>query len=748
MNTVIFNSGQEVEPRDLMTSQLYLQNEIKDRSLDFISPGLLGTTKQYVYIDANNTLRFEPFKALNANGEVMQLVKSVSKLALHLGSDDWRLTTRGTLSLNEWGFTPGIKYYICAKYITKYTRPRAHVISQQGKATRLSSGIELYAFPDESYLTEDGVKPYVILGRYLINSNDNQSTLIIDGEAEYATIDPTKIKAGGPTANKTTLYNPTNLAVSFAEHIMALGSAVPTPDNPHGMDLSVTSENLIRHETYLHSPGFIGDITSVSSLGYMIPNAVSSGQDNLKIYNLNSDNNEFIVDSGVWLNSFSFGTSIAYIHFLDHKDNGDIDYAQDGEYTFAVNYRTGEVIATYKRLNDSDTTSSNIMSLPITRTSSINSDRLGSIILYSEAEYANLQKLELCKFTFKRSEIHEDEGYEIKPISYITPDVPRSNFVYKTDLRSIGSISPEMLQAKKDGANSVITFPDTIEVSKIKFKGTTVYIDSNVGLPDMFMQGFIISCTNSEEDPIITVNPGACVDATNSFDIYLTSPIKKKVFENWEPNTNADTAVGGLRTTPYGESTLPIPTDTSYSPALHIFVISTADNKVDIAIDSSETGQNILASADTKDYKYIRRVGSIYVKCVGHLVSETTVYDHYVSLFNSYLEGQTLCVQYSTPLQLNYDNTNHLLNTQTPHSVSQNFVANLTYIHQYIDAEHNNLGVTYPLILNGNSQEPCTRYISGSGTVDLPLKNGTVRIDSTYTPPTFYLLGYKDSRNG
>ena len=722
MNTVIFNSGQEVEPRDLMTSQLYLQNEIKDRSLDFISPGILGTKKQYVYIDVNNTLRFEPFRALNINGEVMQLVKAVSKLALHLGSGDWRLTTRGVLPLDEWGFTPGTSYYICAKYITKYTRPRAHVVSQQGRATRLSSGIELYAFPSDSYLVENGVRPYVILGKYNVKDEDQQSTLDIDNVAEYATMDPTKMLHGGPTANRTSIYNPTNLAVSFAEHIMALGSAVPTPDNPHGMDLTVQSQNLVRHETYLHSPGFIGDIHSTDSLGYMIPNVVTGGQDNLKIFNINktADNiNQFIMNNGTWLSSFAFTAPEAFIHLLDYNSSGTIVYADDGIYKFGVDYTTGNIIATHI----GNTSDNSLSALPITESSDINTERIGTVILYSESDYNNKSKLDLCSFEFKQT---GDGG--IKPISYITPDTPRSNFITKTDLRTVGSISTEMLQATKEGEDTVVSFPDIIEVSKVKFRDTNTVLDGYVGLPSGYLNGFDVKCLGEGPTMYVAVGSGTCKDNTNTYDINSQSTISKYLFKNWEAGGTATNIVGGL-TSVLGT------TDTT----IHVFIISTQDGLVDVALDTVESGNHVKETLP--EYKYVRRIASFY------LTYDEDSHIHTAVTSDSYLEGQTLVTQYMDPVQITYDSTNHTLYTQVPTSTTTKYVAKITY--KYTDAA--NAAFIYELTPNDTSPRTNIHYISGCGVIEVPLNNGKIGVGlplGQTAVPTFYLLGYRDTRNG
>lgn len=711
MKTVIFNSGQKVEPRDLMSLELYLQEEVKDRELDFISPGIVGPEVAYVFKDVGGTLRFEPFRALTKTGEVLQLVKSVNRLALNLSNaSDSRLTTQGSLGPTEWGFEDGVTYFICARYITKYGRPRPHVVSQQGYATRLYPGVELWALRDTDSMIIDGVNPFVILASYTYNAtNPEKSVLTVSGIAQYARIDPTKMTAGGTSAEVTKVYNPKSLAVSFLDHIMALGPATPTPDNPHGMDLSVSLDSLTRHETYMHAPGFIGDVTSVNSLGYMLVNVVTNGQDNIKLFNLKSG--EYITANGTWLTSFNFTQTNAFIQF-QYRDGTTYYYAPDGVYKFGVDYTSGKLVVAYAG------TDAPAPSLILTSGSAVSIDtELDNIIVYTNAQYDQLPVLDLCTFTFEHYKRNEDPDWQ-KPISHITSAYARSNFIEKTDLRRIGTISPSDLQATKIGDTAVISLPYSIQVPSVLFPSGTAF-DGSIGCPVNYITGFTVS-RSPDDETVITVNAGTCKDQTNLRDIALTSSITKYIDRVW--------TLGGTSTNPGGALCANLTTETT----LHVFVIMNNTGNVDIGIDTNKDGANILNGALIANYPYIRRICSLYR--VPSIVGETTVYT--VPMFQSRDERGVLFVDYDTPVTLDTaaisSSTSHELHLRIPAGL--NFTATLNYI----DATNN-------LHIRPNNSTTKVQVVSGSGTMSVTTTDGKAYIQEN-TVPTIKTLGYKDAR--
>lgn len=714
MKTVIFNSGQKVEPRDLMSLELYLQEEIKDRELDFISPGIVGRETAYVFKDVGGTLRFEPFRALTKTGEVVQLVKSVNRLALNLSNtSDSRLTTQGVLGPTEWGFEDGVTYFICARYINKYGRPRPHVVSNQGFATRLYPGVELWALRDTDSMIIDGVNPFIILASYTYNAtNPEKSILTIDGVAQYARIDPTKMTAGGSGAEVTTRYNPKSLAVSFLDHIMALGPATPTPDNPHGMDLSVSLDALTRHETYMHAPGFIGDITSVNSLGYMLVNVVTHGQDNIKVFNFKSSNNEYIVAKGSWRSSFNFTNDYAFIQFQTRTNNV-YSYAPSGKYKFGVNYNTGEIVVSYA---GSEVTLPSGLILTSGSALSIESE-IGIIPVYTQAQYDQLPVLDLCSFTFEQ--YSDTPGYE-KPYSSITSAYARSNFTEKEDLRRIGTISPTDLQSTKVGDTAVIALPYTIQVPNILFTSGMSF-NGTIGCPENYINGFTVSNTG-DEPTIITVSAGTCKDQTNMRDITLVSSISKYIDRVW--------SAGGTSSNPGGA----VCADLGSATTLHVFVIMSADgSRVDIGIDTSITGSNILHGSYIANYPYIRRICSIYR--YPEVVNDTTMYS--VFPFTSRNEHGVLYVDYVTPITLDTASisasTSHTFKLYMPSGAD--FTATLNYIGT----------PTTEFTIRPNNSLTRLQQLSGSGITTITTTDGSAYIVEN-SAPTVKMLGYKDGR--
>ena len=711
MKTVIFNSGVKVEPRDLMSLELYLQEEIKDRELDFISPGIVGPEVSYVFKDVGGTLRFEPFRALNRNGEVIQLVKPANRLALNLvDTTDNRLTTQGALSPSEWGFEDGITYYICARYITKYGRPRPHVVSNQGYATRLYPGVELWALKDTDSMVVDGVNPFIILASYTYNAtNPDKSILVTDGVTQYARIDPAKMTAGGPTAPVTTNYNPRNLAVSFLEHIMALGPATPTPDNPHGMDLSVTLDDLTRHETYMHSPGFIGDVTSVNSLGYMLVNVVTSGQDNIKVFNLKSANNEYIVADGNWSTKFNFDQDFAFIQ-MQVRNGTTYEYAPSGVYKFGVNYKTSQIVVAYSGSETAPT------ALILTDKSALAiENEIGTIPVYTLAQYDQLPILDLCQFTFEQ---YSNTQNYVKPLSSVTPAYARSNFTEKTDLRKVGTIAPENLQATKNGETTVIPMPYSIQVPSILFTSGAVF-DGAIACPTDYISGFTVS-RDLDNDNVITITKGICKDMDNIRDIVLSKSITKYIDRVW--------SFGGDTVNPGGAACA----DVSTATTLHVFAIMTSAGLVDIAVDTSVTGHNILYGGVVSNYTYIRRICSLYR--VPHTEGSTTVYT--LQPFTSRDEKGVLYIEYNTPIAL----PTSAISGSTSHSLSMYIPSDkaFTATLNYIDAAST-------ITLSPNDSLSKQQKLSGSGVTNITTTDGKAYVVEN-SVPTIKVLGYKDGR--
>lgn len=117
-----------------------------------------------------------------------------------------------------------------------------------------------------------------------------------------------------------------------------------------------------------------------------------------------------------------------------------------------------------------------------------------------------------------------------------------------------------------------------------------------VKYPRNFIDGFQMqNDSGGDVDHDIIINPGACIDSTNTRDMLLNSAITKQIDVDWVEGTGQGGFPSGIVLAP----------TTWY----HIFVIIKADGTVDSGFDSSVTATNLLA--DATDYTEFRRVGSV-----------------------------------------------------------------------------------------------------------------------------------------
>ena len=579
MKRVNWFSGQQVQKEDLSYLQEALSGEITSRTASQYSKGVISPVGSYVGVDIGQTLIIHPFRAYTESGEQIVVPDDKRQLALDLTDDSNRqLGTQGFLEDENFGWRSDTPYLIVAKYMEEGARPRPHYRTREPFPTRIYSGFKFYALREGiDPLEENGINPYIILARAIYT--DERLIVTTTGVTEYAGLDATRVSTTVRT-NYNSIYD-LNAPISVDEHMRSIGD----PDrvsakNPHGITaeiLGLDANAVPSHEKLFHSNGFIGDPTDVTSCFYTSIDARSLGVDYLCMRNLSTGDN--LHYNGNTITSFSYPTNRIYIAFTD--DDG---IWPDGTYSLFADLETREIgVATnidqvvenrtYKiiyRINEEDVV---IVRSPI-RASTLNTNT----------------QYKLYEFTFKETKQYTEIDLQGLGLNL-------SNFITKVDYRKFGSVSAADLQRNHDG-DLVLSFP--VKTTAVKFSDDTILTSANAYPTDYIDKSLRLFYNDGTT---IRIGAGSCKDSTNKKLLTLNSEMVKRFFDDWTYGSNN----GGLG-----------PNVEKREGTYHIFIIGKEDGTTDIAIDTDINAghcvaPNISYSSPIPDYRYYRRIGSVYV---------------------------------------------------------------------------------------------------------------------------------------
>lgn len=592
MERAYFFSGQRVSDEDINTITSTISADVKHRTIDFFTPGVVGNNSDvFVLNDLNNTIRILPFVAYNTAGERINVYKEIGALALDLSKpEERRLRQRGNLEEQDFGWELNTTYDIYIAYIEKPGKPKAQYTTGIFYPTRVYTGFEFYAIRPgiDNITSESGNTAMVRLCR--ITYDGTTLSIVTDGYMDIASMPASKIFTT-ENAEPTVVYNPLT-PVSIQDHIMCLGSGTPSPQNPHGYtpeDLGFDAVSVQTHEQRMHTSGLTGSRSALNSCLYIGLNSITTAQDNLILHNLAGSERLHI--NGNWLSSIALTGSSFFLQFYDGTAPN-YTSLPEGTYRIGLTTTTGEIVV------GANTTESIAGRQMIVSKDSSAIYELTRISLIDINTFEKSGYFPLAEFVFVPT-----NGGE-KPISTILNTVPRSNFTSKRDMRVFGSTSTNELATEKVNGEDYLKLPYTVLVNKVVLANGTEISNSST-LPVGYIQGLIV---NYASDNTITVTKGSARDSKNLKDIVLNVNMTKRVDLPWVPG-GISGAVGGLQNAanPY--------LNTPGGYPLHVFVIMTETGTVDVAIDTDVTGVHIVSSTSaTATYKYIRRIGSVAVR--------------------------------------------------------------------------------------------------------------------------------------
>lgn len=582
MKRVNWFSGQQVQQEDLAYLQESLSGEISSRTASQYSKGVISPVGSYVAVDENQTLMIKPFRAYTESGEQIVIPEKIRQLALDLTDDSNRqLGTQGFLEDEYFGWRENTPYIIVARYMEEGARPRPHYRTREPFPTRVYGGFKFFAMRENiDSMEENGINPYIVLATAIYR--DGILTVETTGVTEYAGLDATRVS----TTVKTNINGVYDLEapISVDEHIRSIGD----PDsvsakNPHGITaaiLGLDANAVPGHEKLFHSNGFIGDPVDVTSCFYTSIDSRSIGVDYLCVRNLNTGDN--LHYNGSTITSFSYPTTNNKVYFAFTDDDG---VWPDGTYSLYANLETREIVVatsvtqvlehrSYKliyRVGETDV---------VTICRPVNSGTINTNINYK-----------LYEFTFK--EIKEYTDIDLQGLG-----LNLSNFVKRVDCRKFGSVSTSNLQRNADG-DLVLTFP--IKTTAVKFSSDNSILTSANAYPTGYIDNSLRILYN--DGTTIRVGTGSCKDSTNTKLLTLHNETVKRFFDDWSYGTNN----GGLG-----------PNVEKREGTYHVFIIGKDDDTTDIAIDTDINAGNCVTanrslSSPIPDYRYYRRIGSLYV---------------------------------------------------------------------------------------------------------------------------------------
>lgn len=577
MKRVNWFSGQQVQKEDLSYLQESLAGEISSRTASQYSKGVISPVSTYVGVDIDQTIVIHPFRAYTESGEQIVIPDDKRRLALDLTDDSNRqLGTQGFLEDDQFGWRSDTPYLIVAKYSEEAARPRPHYRTREPYATRIYGGFKFYAMREGvDSLEENGINPYIILAKAIFT--DGKLFVTTTGVTEYAGLDATRVSTTvGTNVNGT--YD-LNSPISVDKHIRSIGDPESVSSkNPHGITaeiLGLDANAVPGHEKLFHSNGFIGDPTDVLSCFYASIDARGIGVDYIGIRNLNTGDN--LHYNGSTITNFIYPTDKIYISLSD-----DTGILPDGLYYVYADLETKEICVA-------------------TNNPTVIADRTYNIIYNQQVQYTkhptdiNLlntnTQYKLYTFNFSDTKQYTEIDLHGRGLNI-------SNFLSMTDHRVFGSISASNLQRNHDG-DLVVNFP--IKTTSIKFSDGTLLDSANAypsGYIDKTLRPFYVDGTT------IKVGAGSCKDSTNKKLLTLRGDYTKNLFSDWNVGPNNK---GGLA-----------PSVEKRQGTYHIFIIGKENGDTDIAIDTDINALHCVAastsvSSPIPDYRYYRRVGSVYV---------------------------------------------------------------------------------------------------------------------------------------
>lgn len=584
MNRTVFFSAQNIKTEDLNYAQESLIGEIKSRTTNQYSKGVVSPVGEYVGVDIDQTIRVYPFRAYTESGEQVYVPDDKRQLALDLtDSSNRELGTQGLLEDKDFGWESDTPYIIVAKYIEVAARPRPQYTTAKPYASRIYSGFKFYAMRENiDTLEENGINPYIILAKAIFTGGK----LIVTTKdvTEYAGIDGSRVLTT-VNGNYSSVYD-ISKSISVEQHIRSIDDpTLVSEGNPHGLSLKrlgINTNAVPEHEQTFHSAGFIGSPSSVDSCFFADIDVRNLSVDLISVYNLKS--NENLHSNGLTIKSYVYPRTRV---FLSLSDDGGI--WPDGVYSLFINLKTRELgIA------------SDNSSVVENRKYSLIYDQVVQGI-YSPVSASSLDtsfQYLLFRFDFKREK-------DYTSISMGNPGIIKSNFITRTDYRVFGSISSDNLQRNSDG-DFVINFP--VLTTAVKFPDGT-QLTSATSYPINFISPTLRLVYNGAQT--FTVNSGTCKDYSNNNVLNLRSAIQKNIYSKWEKGS--------------AKGCLP-PGQTLSSGTWHVFLIGMPNGTVDVAIDKDINAKNIVnsdlsVSSPIDGFRYYRRVGSIVVGLEGQTLS-------------------------------------------------------------------------------------------------------------------------------
>ena len=589
----------------------------------------------------------------------------------------------------------------------------------------------------------------------------NGTDLVINsyGYLQISTADASKIYTR-PTSVTPALYNPKTDVVSMEDHVMCMGSGIPSPTNPHGLtpkDIGVEDKNVSQHEIEMHTPGLMAKSSSLSSAFYIALNSVSivDTPDNLVLFNLTES--ERLHYNGTWISSYAYKdqeseTGRVYLHFREGTV-GNYYAVPDGAYALGLDLSTRKLVV------GSETGATHQMQVCA---DSLGDEVIETITILSDTSFEegieNGTYYPLAVVTFsgtkKQSSI----------VSSFATENGVSNFVNKEDMRLFGSLDPAEIQNTREfiagSWKSVVDLPYELKVKALNIDGTR--FTGETFLPSGYIRGFKIDYANNRA---ITVSPGCCKDKDGVTDIVLSHTMTKYVDRQWVSGGTSG-IVGGLQN---DFSTSCVLDSDDAGTALHVFVCSTESGIVDIVLDNDIDGKHINSREDlpTASFVHIRRIATIYIS---HLFADSNAAQQEIlRQFYSIVDGNGLYIQYyNAPV----------LDAATYSSADQTFI--YTYVPSGVMVRgkfaYNMAQQTITVFVNNPDYDPDTsgsqQYIPyslqqaasgslfipsavatdlpiyGTGIVDLYMNNGRLKSNGAWDfNNQIKCLGYYDSRD-
>ncbi len=763
MEQTFFFDGQQVEADDLNNISDTLGAQLKNRTIDFFSKGVVsGSSSSFVFNDINNTIQIYPFIAYTNTGERIDVYKTIRSLALKLSDpSERRLTNKGDLPDSDFGWELNTTYDIYVAYISKLARPRAHKTTGDFYPTRIVSGFEFYAIRPgiDDISSIEGNTPLVRLCRLIYDGT--RVIITSDGYMDISTMDSAKIYTKS-TSVSPTVYNPKTAIVSMEDHVMSIGSGVPSPTNPHGLtaaDIGISTKDVSTHEAEMHTPGLIADRSQIYSAFYMLLNSINQEDvlDNIILYNLSG--NEQLHFNGVWINSYAYAQTHLFVQF--NEGTAPTFYPLPaGTYTFGIDPSSRKVVCW------SAAGAGHQIRLTV---DSAGLNEVDVLTIMDEEEYGTDRYYNLASFVFSQT----------KQTSYIISSFATqngiSNFIEKEDLRVFGSMSPKEFQTTKavvlGNWKDVLTIPYEVQVSSISIIGGN-RLTGETAMPYGYISGFQIAYNTNRS---ITIYPGRCRDLSGTADIVLSNGLTKYVDQQWTSG-GYGAPVGGLQNDYSTSCSL-----TAYGIPLHVFAIQNINGLADVAFDTDINGVHLNTdpTCPTYSYSYIRRIGTIYISHRAQAINPEN--REIVRPFTSFAEGNMLYIQYNTAPELIYvpsanaaDDAEHLnmydpttqtfFRTYVPNGFNYrgrfSFTMDTTDIAVKVDNPDYIEGGTEPQYItynmhqanNGSIFVPTAtgtlQYLYGAGSFDIYMPNGTFQTNGVWDFTNhIYCMGYFDSRD-